>query len=99
MGRASNRKRATRNVLAAAKPAPGLSPERLRILIEFDVEAGRQLVPLGPTGRPMSTEAIVAGLHKTRLMVAEVPAALRRESAEWLRANGFSLPENAKLDS
>lgn len=62
--------------------------ERNRILIELDVAGARRLI--GPDVAALSDEGILWGMHKTRLHVKEVPLALRQQSLELLRAQGFS---------
>lgn len=50
-----------------------------------------------------SDEAILIGLHKTRVEASSIDRALRLESVEWLRARGYKrmygmpLPEPGEL--
>lgn len=60
---------------------------RNRMLINMDLVAARKMMP---PGRVMSDEALIVGMHKTRLHVSSLPRALRQASLDWLRANGFN---------
>lgn len=58
--------------------------ERNRILIEFDVEAAKKMMPAW-----LSEAGVIAGMHKARLHIPEIDDKLRAESLKWLRDRGF----------
>jgi hypothetical protein len=68
--------------------------ERNRVLIELDVEGARKMMP---PDVPMSDMGLIVGMHKTRLHVTSLPRAIRQESLDWLRINGFKDLHGAPL--
>lgn len=68
--------------------------ERNRVLIEMDVAGARKMMP---PDSMISDMGLIVGMHKTRVHVASLPRAIRQESLDWLRANGFNDLHGAPL--
>lgn len=68
--------------------------ERNRVLIELDVAGARKMMP---PNMPISDMGLLVGIHKTRVHVVTLPIALRQQSLDWLRANGFNDRHGAPL--
>jgi hypothetical protein len=62
-----------------------LQRERHAALIALDLGWARQ-----QAYGPVDGFALLAGMHKARYNIPSIPAALRHESAAWLRARGLS---------
>jgi hypothetical protein len=57
--------------------------ERIRIIVELDIEAAKRLFPM------ISDEAVLPMLHKVRYETASASDELRHESRAWLEQNGL----------
>jgi len=65
--------------------------ERNRVFRELDIPSARALlIENGHDGLAPSDEVMLMSLHKGRYQCLEIDKILRLESAEWLRARGYS---------
>ena len=62
--------------------------ERDRVLVALDGEAFQRMLEESGAGR-ISSNAVLPAMHKTRYECVSIDPTLRRESGQWLLANGY----------
>lgn len=62
-----------------------LAKERIKSLIEFDLDYARKLMP------GLTDDVLILGMHKARYICEAIPAELRHSSAKFLRDGGHTI--------
>lgn len=66
-----------------------MTPERLRILRELDMDAAAKVISKMPDGSAISQMGLLAGLHKARLIAPGITDQEREVSRAWLASQGM----------